>query len=185
MSQQQLSKNLSLDDVQKIIKKKSYVITARNKPDLYKLLLNNEPILRIIIHYQTGHNGLYLNGHWTGLFIDKKNKVVYFLDPLGEYPDDALLHIKPGYRFITEQDDRDINNFLDNLLRKGYKIFYNHINLQEQKEGINTCGRWVGDFLRRGISTDKYAKFIKNYTKIHGFNSDDISIINLTKNYLK
>lgn len=185
MSTKDLSKSLNLQELQNLIKKKSYLISASNKPDLYKLFNSPENILRFMIHYQSAHNGLYKDGHWCGLFINKNKKIANFMDPYGEYPDDALKHIKPGYRFLTEQENRDINRFLDQLVRKGFKVHYNDFPFQKLQGGINTCGRWTGDFLRRGLSTDAYEKFIKNYTRVHNLPTYDDAIVTLTNNYLK
>lgn len=171
-------------DTKRIVRKPVHVVGAMNKDSLISLLTNNEPILRIMLHYQNSDSGNAVSGHWCSLYVDKNRKKIYFYDSYGEYPDDQLTHIKPSYRRRTEQGSRDINTMLNAALRAGYKIEYNHYKHQQLKDGVNTCGRWAAMFLKRGESIENFNKFIRQYARIYGFKNLDDAIVDLTQSSL-
>lgn len=77
-------------------------------------------------------------GHWVALLKHPERGVIEFFDPYGYKPDDER-------EFIPK--DMWILNKLSKLLYlaslEGWIIEYNEIPLQSDKDGINTCGRWV------------------------------------------
>lgn len=178
-------RELTLQDVERIVNKPIFLITADNKSNLPLLLENDDSGLkRVVIHYQNSDNGLVKGGHWCGMLIDNFHKNIYFFDPYGGFPDDQLNKIQMWYRKKTHQQGRDIGKFLADALTSGYKIFYNEHKLQKMQDGNNTCGRWVASFLKRGQSTDNFYKFISSYNRTWKDPTMDDSIVRLTNNIL-
>ena len=71
------------------------------------------------------------------------------------------------------------------MLRYGKKITYNDIVLQEEKVGINTCGRYCGLFLRNSAKTSlvKFVQTLRDYSYARGI-SHDQAIVELTRDFL-
>lgn len=176
-------RELSLQDIEKIVRKPIDVITADNKHNL-PLLLKDGDVKRVVIHYQDSDNEFVKGGHWCGMIIDNFHRNIYFFDPYGGFPDDQLDSIQMWYRKKTNQQGRDIGKFLARALTSGYKIFYNEHKLQKMEDGNNTCGRWVASFLKRGQSTDNFYKFILSYNRTWKDPTMDDSIVRLTNNIL-
>ena len=171
---------LNENEVKSIVRKPIHVVGAMNKKSLVDLLENDEPIVRIMLHYQNDNNAYSVSGHWCALYIDKPKKKIYFYDSYGEYPDDQLNHIRPQYRMKTDQVTRDVNILLNAALREGYKIEYNDHKHQERKKGINTCGRWAGTFLKRGGSIEEFNNFVRKYAGAYKIKNLDDAIVKLT-----
>lgn len=106
---------------------------------------------RAMIFYQTGYDIVneIRNGHWCCVAIRYPN--VYFFDSLGLFPDDELNKIPAEYRIRTNQNERVLGHILYEAKKKGYNIHYNDVKLQEDKPGINTCGRYCAMFLTEAI----------------------------------
>lgn len=87
-------------------------------------------------------------GHWCCIFENQNG--IEFFDPYGYIPDDELEFV-PSFIKIP---------YLTKLLYQSNRnIEYNADRLQEDKEGINTCGRHVGmRLLLRMVPIDDYVK---------------------------
>lgn len=99
---------------------------------------------KVLINYLSKKNF----GHWVGLH--KKDNVITFFDSYGDIPDDQIQFIPKKYRIESMQDFP----YLIKLMKKwkdekpGREIHFNDEQFQRYSEKIQTCGRWVGLFLR-------------------------------------
>jgi hypothetical protein len=79
-------------------------------------------------------------GHCTALAV--RGSVISFFDPIGEFVDDQYMFTMDPYK------PRLLGNILAHLSERGYSVHYNHLKLQENKPGINTCSLWCLLFLK-------------------------------------
>lgn len=147
---------LSNKDILKALNNKTKVIQYKDLLDYKDIDDLLYPHDNVVILYNTNKN----YGHWT--CIIKRNNDIEMFDSYGYKPDDQQ-------KYITEKVKLDNNmNFpyLTYLLYKSknkYKVHYNNYKLQSEKNGINTCGRWV--ILRihlKNMNINEFAKIIKN-----------------------
>jgi hypothetical protein len=153
----ELSKSLSGDEILNSMNNKCNLIT-------YKDIINYNTIedllgkyKKCVLLYHTSQN----YGHWTCIYEYKKT--IYFFDSYGVIPDDEL-------KFLCKDLKEELNSnhrYLTKLLYdSSKKIEYNEYQLQEKKEGINTCGRHCINRLRYPqISVDDYYKIFKDASK--------------------
>jgi hypothetical protein len=176
-----MERNLTKEDVERIAGEPLTLITAENKAQIMRQITNQAPYKRIdkyLIHYETGGDAFIKTGHWAGLIIDNIEKQVLFVDSYGYFPDDELNIIKPKYRKESGQTKRLIAETLYELSERGYDIYYNEIQFQKLKEGVNTCGRYVGLFCK--FSKNKIMQpedFRKLLSKIPGRSYDEKVVV--------
>lgn len=134
---------------------------------------------KYLIHYQTGSDGIHRLGHWCALLIDNIRKEALFFDPLGIFPDNQTNLINELVKEQTDQLERHIGNFLFDLSKRGYKIYYNEIPFQ--RIGSNTCGRYCALIFLLSKYKLIQPKEFKNILNIyrHMGDYDDI-VINIT-----
>lgn len=77
------------------------------------------------------------SGHWLCMF--KKDNTISYFDSYGEKPE--------AQRCWLSQEQLDElgegEPYLMNLLRKsGFKVFYNTVQYQKERQDVNSCGRW-------------------------------------------
>src|SRR6185437_3614673 len=157
---------LSNTDISKALNNKTKIIQYKdllNYKDIDDLLY---PHNKAVILYNTKEN----YGHWT--CIIKRNDSIEMFDSYGYKPDDQQ-------KYITEKVKSENNMdfpYLTYLLYKSknkYKIHYNNYKLQSEKDGINTCGRWV--ILRihlKEMNIDEFSKLIKNDKNVYYLTSE-------------
>jgi hypothetical protein len=101
------------------------------------------------------------HGHYVCLNNVPDGSIEHF-DSLGYRPDEELkeIGITPEFAKKSRQDKQYL---LRLLIDSGYPISYNEYHLQQDKKGINTCGRWCGirTFLKN-LSLDKFAGLFMN-----------------------
>lgn len=178
------NKSLSYGDIVRIAEVSNiHLVTAKDKQRIYFIIrmYPNERFCNFVIHYQTGSEGGILMGHWVCMVVDKSEKKITFFDSYGRFPDDSLKSIEREYREITYQNQRDIGEFLANMMEEGYKIYYNEHKFQKLGPGINTCGRWVAIFLNymnRGYDGEKFKRYIEIMLNSYNIkNKDSLSVI--------
>lgn len=162
------------------------IITANNK-HLLDTLYDN-PITLALIHYQSSNTANSISGHWCGMIVNNLKKLIYFYDPYGLYPDNELKLIPESYRLKTNQCDTHIKDWLNKSKTLGYRVEYNHFKQQALNDHVNTCGRWVGYFLRiysggTGF-IEEFNRYVKVVKQIHNFRSLDEAIVYITNRYL-
>ena len=147
--------SLSTSDLVKITEGKSKIILYSDL-DNYKSIddvLGDD--LAVIILYQTRYDF----GHWVGLTKDK-NDLLTFFDPYGLSLDEEL---KFSTFNLRQHQGRMVPHLSALIRESGYKIIENKIQLQELLEHVNTCGRWVGLFIRmRDLGLKKFQNLFLN-----------------------
>jgi hypothetical protein len=104
-------------------------------------------------------------GHYVCLNVvpdEKGGTTVEHFDSLGYKPDEELfkIGISPDFAVKSRQDKQYL---LRLLINSGYPISYNEYHLQEDKKGINTCGRWCGvRVFLKNLSLDTFAGLFMN-----------------------
>lgn len=152
-------KPFSGHDILTALDNKTKILTY---PQLYKYKSLDsllKPYGCVVILYET--KPAY--GHWVCI-IKHPNNTVEFFDSLGYFIDDELDIISMEFR----KKNKEIYPYLTKLmLESGYKIIYNPIILQKDKNDISTCGRHVTlRLVLKDLSLNKYIKLItsdKNY----------------------
>jgi hypothetical protein len=102
-------------------------------------------------------------GHWTVVF--KRGNTIECFDSLGFVPDDERQFIPKSFRQASGQDHAHL---LQMLYSAGLPVEYNEKPLQQDKVGINTCGRWV--IFRIACRDWSIKKFQDFFTKLDGDN---------------
>lgn len=104
-------------------------------------------------------------GHWTGL-IRNADMIEYF-DPYGSAPD-------ADRKWLSKEKLRELDELkphLTRLLRKSnMKVYFNTYSFQQDKEDINTCGRWV---VARLLHRKKTLRQFYNMVMNSGLKPDD------------
>lgn len=153
MSNHDIAKPFTVNELQRLIRGKCEVITPQNRIKILGLTvgLGNGNIKKALIFYETGYDlrNKTRTGHWC--CMASRDKDVYFFDSIGLFPDDQLEHIPDHLRITTNQSERTIGQILRILMKKGFKIHYNDKKLQENVSTVNTCGRYCCLFLNEAV----------------------------------
>ncbi len=148
--------SLSSNDILKLIDGKANLISYDS---VYKYKSLDDllgPHKVCIILYLTEHN----YGHWVCL-IKHGKKHIEFFDSYGTIPDDQLKSIDKDIRELYNQDHTYLIRL---LLDSGYKVEYNHDQLQKYDTNTNSCGRHVAvRIIFKNMSLKKYTKMVKSY----------------------
>ena len=169
---------LSLNDVENIAGGSVGVITSDSRDQLNNSMFFKRGISKYLIHYETGSDNNARYGHWTCMVLDNYKKYITFFDSYGIFPDDELKKISLQYRKESGQQNRDLGVFLAKAIKNGYKVFYNEHQLQEDRPGINTCGRYCGLFLRmQPMNVDDFYYFLKQFTKKSTLSLDQVIVM--------
>jgi hypothetical protein len=96
-------------------------------------------------------------GHWLCMHHDEEG--IHYFDPYGKGVDKTK-------QWLSKNKLRELNEdkpLLMNLLKKsGKKVFYNSYDFQEDRKGINTCGRHCAvRLLYKDLDLNHYYNFIK------------------------
>ena len=120
------------------------------------------PFGGFVINYRTSVS----SGHWTLIF--KKDDHIEFFDSFGLKPDEELQLTDFHIRFHQGKNIPHLTALLD---RQDLKIVFNNVQLQNNLEDDNTCGRHIiTRWLLRGFSLKKYQQLFTS--KENKFNSD-------------
>lgn len=148
---------LSDRDIKKALQNKTRVIEYKELNYYDDILTLLYPYDNLVILYTTKKG----YGHWT--CVIKHNNRIEFFDSHSYIPDDEFSFINKNFRNENGMESKVLLKLLNKAYDDGYIIHYNQYKLQEEKEGINTCGRWC--LLRiylRNLSIDEFASKIKN-----------------------
>lgn len=109
-------------------------------------------------------------GHWVCV-LRRGKVVVECFDSYGFVPDDQLNWISKTFR---KQSDQDYPHLTKLLYESGYTVHYNDHRLQQQKEGINTCGRWcVARIKNAHLNENQFATMVRKEAKKQGLTNDE------------
>jgi len=95
-------------------------------------------------------------GHWIALI--KKGNTIEFFDPYGTPPDGQKKWMTKRQLIELDQD----KPLLTNLLKSsGYKITYNKVPYQKDRDDINTCGRHaITRLLLKDLTPEEYKNLV-------------------------
>ena len=161
-----MDKSLSTDDITNNIKCNLIRYSDIKKYNSIDDMLIND---RCVILYETTKN----KGHWTCIY--KYKNTIYFFDSYGNNHEEQFNFIPKNINKALKQDHQRLTEL---LYKSKYRVEYNETQLQQFKEGINTCGRWVLiRMLYPHISVDDFKKLFLSKSK-----KPDEIIYELTKN---
>jgi hypothetical protein len=105
----------------------------------------------------------YNVGHWTALIRNGSN--FEYFDSYGDSPK-SILDFIPRYmnQQLGNNWSQDLGKIIGSI-KKSDKFLYNKFPLQQEMEGINTCGRWcilrVATFLKESLDNKQFVSYIK------------------------
>lgn len=133
------------------------------------------PYGSVVILYMTKQN----YGHWVCLFM-RRDGVIEFFDSYGNcdgrrmVPDSEFHYISKSFRQQSYQNYPYLTKL---LYDSNYPVEYNHYNFQDEKKGVNTCGRHcVVRLLNKNLTLNQY---INEFQK-SGISPDQL-VLNLTR----
>ncbi|NBU34255.1 hypothetical protein EBZ38_12940 [bacterium] len=104
-------------------------------------------------------------GHWIGLI--RNDTTIEYFDPYGEPPEGDKKWLSKQKLRRLDQDQPLLTRFLRST---GMKVYYNQHAFQQDRNDINTCGRWVvARLLLRKKTLRQFYNFIQN----SGMKGDD------------
>lgn len=166
--------SLSKSDINDLLHRDTNIYTTQDLDKFRHIDEIFDPLGRCIILYLTENDH---KGHWISLI--KKGNIIEYYDPYGSHP------LKQGETLNVDKDtDLKLNG--DNKLIKmikggGYIIKYNPRKSQEDKVGVNTCGRHtVFRTLLYKLPMEKYNKLLDSAVN-KDINTDDL-ITYITEN---
>lgn len=190
-----MREGLCLKKKQEIENKKEYSLSNFD----FDKILNGlgEPTTKIFLYPELrnvryidellDHNGraimLFLHtpnsGHWISIL--KKGNTIEFFDSYGYKPDTQQEKI--GVDKEKQKELGQDGKLLYELAKKnGYKIIYNKKQNQSKKDGVNTCGRHsLMRILFHELSLKEYNKMMREISKKHNINIDDIVTVYTSK----
>ena len=124
---------------------------------IYDLLPNQMDFCFILT--EAKHN----EGHWTVLISN--GSYFEYLDSYGDSPK-SILDFIPKYMNsrLGNSWSQDLGKIIKSI-KKTDKFLYNKFPLQQEMEGINTCGRWVilrvATFLKESLDNKQFVSYIK------------------------
>jgi len=111
---------------------------------------------RVIILFLTTDKN---TGHWLCLHKDKQDNIFYF-DPYGEGIDKNKKWLTRSKLEELNQDKISLLRLLKNTANNG--VYYNTYDFQDDRKGINTCGRHCCvRLLYKDLDLDDYYDMIK------------------------
>jgi len=157
--------SLSNNDLDKALDHRCNIITYRTLRSFRTLdsALGKYGCLIILYESEPAH------GHWICLFKTNDGRTVSFFDSYGLEIDDELNYIPKNFR-----DNNDMRYpYLSKLLYESpYNIEYNQYELQDFKDDVNTCGRWVLARLKlKNVGVDDFYELFKSK---YGISSDEL-----------
>jgi hypothetical protein len=140
---------LSDEDLMRITDNKTKILLYSDLEQVNDIDEILEPYGCCIILYQLEANV----GHWCCV-MKHNNQTLEFFDPYGLEIDEELKYSKYNLR----KHNGEVVPHLTALIEKSnYNVNSNKVKLQEFKEHVNTCGRWVGMRIRfKDISIKKF-----------------------------
>lgn len=150
-----MDKALSDKDIMRLLRGKANIMTYQELQKYNSLDDALGPHGALVLLYTTKNN----YGHWVCVFRVNKDTVEFF-DSYGYSPDDQLNFIPQYFR---ERNYGRYPHLTALLYESGYNIVYNEYQLQDEKKGVNTCGRWcVLRILMKDVPQKKFSEYFYN-----------------------
>ena len=179
--QQQIKEEITDGDLTRYFGKRDFKNILKysdlaNYNSMQQLLPRNKSWKIILIENE--HN----SGHWTLLL--RYNNTIEWFNSYGTFPSAELDFISPQQKAMLNQDIKHLNILLTQALPK-FHIIYNKRKLQELKDGVNTCGKWI---ILRIIMMEKFnmdlnqfIQFIDKLKKQFKLSSDELVTLLIQK----
>lgn len=149
-----MDKSLSNFEIQNILKNSCLIVSYKKLkqiPTIDKLLKGKLKYLIILYEWKQGY------GHWTCIL--KQGKTLEFFDSYGTRPD---MELKDISNYARNRFGMDFPLVAQMLLNSKKEIHYNNYQLQSQRKGVATCGRWVAyRCLNSNLNIDQFVQKIK------------------------
>lgn len=163
------------DDIKKILGNNINIIAypeLENYNDVDEIFDNENRV--IILFLTTDKN----TGHWLCLHKDNDDNIHYF-DPYGEGIDKDKKWLSKTKLEELNEDKISLLNLLKNTANNG--VYYNSYDFQNDREGINTCGRHCCvRLLYKDLDLNDYYNMIKDSNL-----TPDEFVSNITFNIIK
>jgi hypothetical protein len=128
--------SLSNDDIQKILEPDTKILTYPDFCHMRHIDQAFDKLGRCIFLFLTEGPNV---GHWITMFKRPRENAIEYFDSYGQKPEAQR-------DWLTEEKLHELGESepcLWNLLKKSkYKVFYNTVPYQSDRNAINTCGRW-------------------------------------------
>jgi hypothetical protein len=120
------------------------------------------------------------SGHWLCMFR-KGNEIQYF-DSYGEKPEAQREWLSEEQLEALDEEEP----WLLNLLKKSpYKVYWNTVQYQKEKEDYNSCGRWcVARLICKDMTDKQFYNLVKEQMKERGVKSMDDWVSVFTAEFL-
>lgn len=120
------------------------------------------------------------SGHWLTMF--RKGNVIEYFDSYGEKPEAQRCWLSEDQLEALGEEEP----FLMNLLKKSpYKVFYNTVKYQKNREDLNTCGRWgVARLICKDMDNRQFYNLVKEEMKKKNITSMDDWVALFTVEFL-
>jgi hypothetical protein len=110
------------------------------------------------------------SGHWLCMFKRPNNEIHYY-DSYGEKPDAQR-------KWLTEEQLEALGEeepCLTELLKaSGYKVYYNTVQYQTDKQDINSCGRWcVARLICKDMDDRQFHNLVRDQMRERGLKNPD------------
>lgn len=153
---------LSNDDIQRILEPDTKIFAYPKFAEMKHIDEAFDPLGRCIFLFLTKSP---TSGHWLTMF--KRDGHIEYFDSYGEKPEAQR-------EWITKERLEELGEghpyLMDLLKASRYKVFYNTVKYQKDRDDLNTCGRWcVARLLFKDLSNLQFYNLVKD----SGYSSDD------------
>lgn len=170
--------SLSNDDINEILEPDTKIISYPKFGEMSSIDEAFDNIGRCVFLFLTESES---SGHWLCMFKRADNVIEYF-DSYGGKPE-----AQRAWLSEEQLDDLDEGEpYLMNLLKaSGYKVYYNTVKYQTDKNDINTCGRWItARLICKDMSNQQFYNLVREQMKEEGVKSPDDWVALFTYNLL-
>ena len=100
-------------------------------------------------------------GHWT--CIMRYDNHIESFDSYGSMITHELDFVPTWMRNFLGENKNLLERLLKQAKKDKWRVVYNRVHFQQQKNGVNTCGRWVAlriQFMQMGYSLKQFQNFL-------------------------
>lgn len=159
---------ISNDDINKVLEPDTNIFSYPKFAEMSHIDEAFDPLGRCVFLFLTQSESM---GHWLTMFKRDNNRTIEYFDSYAEKPEAQR-------KWISQEDlDRlgEDQPYLWNLLKKsGYRVYYNTVQYQSDREDISTCGRWcLARLICKDFSNKEFYNMVRYDMKKRGLKSYD------------